>query len=58
MEGYCFTCGWHTDQLDRPALDPATAMCAWCLARWQPQTRPGGDPGVVRAVPAPAAARV
>lgn len=34
MDGYCWTCGWHTDDLARPGLDPDTKMCAWCAAQW------------------------
>jgi hypothetical protein len=33
VEGYCWTCGWHTDAMSAPAaLDPVTKMCAWCRA--------------------------
>jgi hypothetical protein len=35
VEGYCWTCGWHTSQLEGPAgLDPVSKMCGWCRGRW------------------------
>jgi hypothetical protein len=37
VEGYCWTCGWHTRDMTAPAaLDPVTKMCRWCREHWRP----------------------